>query len=660
MSSHHGGTKKLTQKLKKTLPVTGPQAPTLYELMQWYCLTTNTHGCRRIVVSKGRLRKWIWIILTLIAVALIFWQCALLLMSYYGVSVSITVTYQKLVFPAVTICNMNPYRYSSMKKYLGTLEAETVEALEDIYGYNKILNRRRRDTDTPLKGPDEKIFLKKIPLLRMESIIDNELIVTEIPSRKRSIMKSRVMHSGTDKKGVGNMVGYKLCDPKNSTDCTVFTFSSGVNAIQEWYRLHYMNILAEIPMEEKVAMGYSADELLVTCFFDGRSCDSRNFSLFHHPLYGNCYTFNGANREELLVSSMGGMEYGLKVVLYIDEDEYNPYLVTAAGAKIMVHDQNAYPFIEDSGTELQTGVETSIGMQLTESTKLNEPYSDCTLDGTDVGVQNLFNKKYTYQICLHSCFQLEMVRTCGCAHYDRPLPEGAKYCNYKEFPSWIYCYFKLHQKFIQEELGCQNTCRESCDFKEWTLTRSVAKWPSVNSEEWILRVLSWEMGKKLEKNLTKYDLANLDIFYHDLNLRSISESPATSIVTLLSNFGGQLGLWMSCSMVCVLEIIEIFLIDSFWVVLRQRWHKLCKWWKKRKEDQPEQTTDVPVPSMTGHDNPVCIDEEDPPTFNTALQLPQAHNCEVPRTPPPRYNTLRIRPPLSEEQIDMEYDIVERL
>lgn len=106
----NGPKKKITQKLKKTLPVTGPQAPTLYELMQWYCLTTNTHGCRRIVVSKGRLRKWIWIVLTLIAVALIFWQCALLLMSYYSVSVSITVNFQKLTFPAITICNMNPYK----------------------------------------------------------------------------------------------------------------------------------------------------------------------------------------------------------------------------------------------------------------------------------------------------------------------------------------------------------------------------------------------------------------------------------------------------------------------------------------------------------------------------------------------------------------------
>ncbi|XP_053550799.1 amiloride-sensitive sodium channel subunit gamma [Bombina bombina] len=648
---YNGAGKKLTQKLKKTLPVTGPQAPTLYELMQWYCLTTNTHGCRRIVVSKGRLRRWIWISLTLTAVALVFWQCALLIMSYNSVTVSITVNFQKLVFPAVTICNMNAYRYSKIKSYLKTLDEETSQALKDLYGFEESLSRRRRDVEPP----KEEMYFNKLPLYIVNNVKGDQVDVTAIPSRKRSRMNAKVMsrNSNTVSFRQENVVGFKLCDPNNKTDCTVFTFSSGVNAIQEWYRLHYMNILAQIPMEEKIAMGYSADDFLVTCFFDGLSCDSRNFTLFHHALYGNCYTFNSIEKGDLLVSSLGGMEYGLKVVLYIDEDEYNPYLITAAGAKILVHDQDEYPFIEDVGTEVETALETAIGMQLTESSKLSSPYSDCTLDGSDVPVSNLYNKKYTLQICLQSCFQLVMVQECGCAHYDQPLPDGAKYCNYKDNPSWIYCYFKLHKKFVQEMLGCQSTCRESCSFKEWELTRSQAKWPSINSEEWMLRVLTWELGDKLNKNLTKQDLANLNIYYQDLNIKSISESPTYNIVTLLSNFGGQLGLWLSCSMVCVLEIFEIFLIDSFWVVLRQRWQKFKKWWKNRKEDQTQQTPDIPVPTMTGHDNPICTGDEDPPTFNTALQLPQAQHLEVPRTPPPMYNSLRIQEAFVHEANDSD-------
>lgn len=53
---------------------------------------------------------------------------------------------------------------------------------------------------------------------------------------------------------------------------------------------------------------------------------------------------------------------GLQVILYIEEADYNPFLVTSTGAKIVVHAQDEYPFIEDIGTEIETATATSIGM----------------------------------------------------------------------------------------------------------------------------------------------------------------------------------------------------------------------------------------------------------------------------------------------------------
>lgn len=55
---------------------------------------------------------------------------------------------------------------------------------------------------------------------------------------------------------------------------------------------------------------------------------------------------------------------GLQVILYINEEEYNPFLVSSTGAKVIVHRQDEYPFIEDVGTEIETAVATSIGMHL--------------------------------------------------------------------------------------------------------------------------------------------------------------------------------------------------------------------------------------------------------------------------------------------------------
>ena len=55
---------------------------------------------------------------------------------------------------------------------------------------------------------------------------------------------------------------------------------------------------------------------------------------------------------------------GLQVILYINEEEYNPFLVSSTGAKVIVHRQDEYPFIEDVGTEIETAMATSIGMHL--------------------------------------------------------------------------------------------------------------------------------------------------------------------------------------------------------------------------------------------------------------------------------------------------------
>ncbi|KAM9584245.1 epithelial sodium channel subunit gamma [Trichechus inunguis] len=643
---------KIKAQIKKNLPVTGPQAPTIKELMRWYCLNTNTHGCRRIVVSRGRLRRLLWILFTLTAVALIFWQCALLVLSFYTVSVSIKVHFQKLYFPAVTICNINPYKYSAVKDLLSDLEQETRGALKTLFGFSEITSRKRRDAESwhsSWEGMRPK-FINSVPLLFFSEDETGKVARDFFTGRKRRVSgtiihkASDIMHFQQSKQ----VVGFKLCS-NDTSDCATYTFSSGVNAIQEWYKLHYMNIMAQVPLEKKINMSYSAEELLVTCFFDGVSCDTRNFTLFHHPMHGNCYTFNSQVNDTVLSTSLGGSEYGLQVILYINEEEYNPFLVSSTGAKVIVHQQDEYPLIEDVGTEIETAMATSIGMHLTESSKLSEPYSQCTEDGKDVPITNIYNTSYSLQICLHSCFQTKMVEKCGCAQYSQPLPKGANYCNYQQHPNWMYCYYKLQQAFVREELGCQAVCREACSFKEWTLTTSLAQWPSEVSEKWLLSVLSWDQGQQMKKKLNKTDLAKLLIFYKDLNHRSVMENPDNTIPNLLSNFGGQLGLWLSCSVVCVIEIFEVFFIDSLSIITRRQWQKAKEWWARR---QPPSCPEAP-PIPQGQDNPALNIDEDPPTFMSALSLPPAPRTQVPGTPPPRYNTLRLEKAFSNQLTDTQ-------
>ncbi|OBS74824.1 hypothetical protein A6R68_14627, partial [Neotoma lepida] len=243
----------------------------------------------------------------------------------------------------------------------------------------------------------------------------------------------------------------------------------------------------------------------------------------------------------------------------------------------------------------------------TESFKLSEPYSQCTEDGSDVPITNIYNAAYSLQICLYSCFQTKMVEKCGCAQYSQPLPPAANYCNYQQHPNWMYCYYQLYQDFVREELGCQSVCKQSCSFKEWTLTTSLAQWPSEASEKWLLNVLTWDQSQQINKKLNKTDLAKLLIFYKDLNQRSIMESPANS------------------------------------------WQKAKDWWARRRAPPSPETRS----SHQGQDNPALDTDDDLPTFTSAMRLPPAPEATVPGTPPPRYNTLRLDSAFSSQLTDTQ-------
>ncbi|XP_053549055.1 amiloride-sensitive sodium channel subunit alpha-like [Bombina bombina] len=439
------------------------------ELFEFFCSNTTIHGAIRLVCSRNnRMKTAFWLVLFLATFGLMYWQFGLLFGQYfsYPVSINVNVNSDRLPFPAVTICTLNPYRYSFIVDDLDNLDKVTQQTLFDLYKYNAsgvqgrvATNRRNKRSSAPLVIP-----LERVP-------------VTEGPRR---IIRSA---EGEDEMQVNRRewnIGFKLCN-ETGGDCFYQTYTSGVDAIREWYRFHYINILARVPYlnavdEEQVG------NFIYACRFNEDSCTKANYSHFIHPIYGNCYTFNKDNNT-LWSSSMPGIKNGLTLVLRAEQNDYIPLLSTVAGARFVVHGQNESPFMDDRGFNIQPGVETSIGMKKETVQRLGAQYSDCSEDGSDVNVTNLYNSEYTQQVCVRSCFQAEMVLRCGCGYVFYPLPQGQEYCDIKKHKSWGHCYYKLSNEFATDELGCFTKCRKPCLVSDYQLTAGYARWPTAVSEE---------------------------------------------------------------------------------------------------------------------------------------------------------------------------------
>ncbi|XP_069840247.1 amiloride-sensitive sodium channel subunit beta isoform X1 [Dendropsophus ebraccatus] len=606
---------------------------TYKELLVWFCNNTNTHGPKRII-SEGPKKRVMWFILTLVFAGLVFWQWGLVIQTYlsYGVSVSLSIGFNTMVFPAVTICNANPYKYSRVKPLLRNLDELVVTALDRIQFSSQRDVRASNPTNTSQNVTLDPSVWNHIPLVVIDENDPENPLVYNIFNSSTDYTRLNPTKGNQTSYAERYKVAIQLCT-NNGTQCEYRNFTSGIQALKEWYLLQFSSIFSKIPIEEKIEMGYKAEDMILTCMFGEEACSYRNFTHIYDQDYGNCYIFNwGQDGQELLSSVNPGADFGLKMVLDIDQEEYIPFLQTTAAARLILHQQRSFPFLKDLGIYAMPGTETSIAVLVDQTEHLEAPYSSCTMDGSDIPVANLYekyNSSYSIQSCLRSCFQEAMVEECNCAHYLYPLPDGAHYCNNEEDPDWVSCYYQMKDSVIERE-KCIGLCQQPCNDSNYKMTISMADWPSAAAEDWIFHVLSYEREGSEKITVNRNGIIRLNVYFQEFNYRSISESATTNVVWLLSNLGGQFGFWMGGSVLCIIEFGEI-IIDCFWITIL----KLLAWNRARKEKRRQPEYSNPPPTVSE-----LVETYTNPAFHHEESDRQAE--PIPGTPPPKYDSLRVQ------------------
>ena len=86
-------------------------------------------------------------------------------------------------------------------------------------------------------------------------------------------------------------------------------------------RVSTLENLVAVSREDAEAFGQSFEDFVVSCEFDQRECGREDFASFQHEQYGSCHTFNAHQMKRRITSNIG-TEYGLKLILFTDENEY--------------------------------------------------------------------------------------------------------------------------------------------------------------------------------------------------------------------------------------------------------------------------------------------------------------------------------------------------
>lgn len=234
-----------------------------------------------------------------------------------------------------------------------------------------------------------------------------------------------------------------------------------------------------------IKLGFTMDTMIISCFFDKKTCNTSSFKWFHDNEYGNCYTFNSLI-SETLKTSKPGQAYGLLLELFIGVAGRQDYYTTEKGVKIIVHQRGVKPMAKYQGIQIGTGTSAKISIARTYFSKQPAPYSDCRQDVESLKSSDSIYYKYTLQIskyyqslCNEICLQYErIIPNCDCSDPSVPIINSTlEICSNEDE---LECVKEQRDEIDVTGIEdiCDQYCPLECDSVLYTTSVSSAVYPT--------------------------------------------------------------------------------------------------------------------------------------------------------------------------------------
>ncbi|XP_070575721.1 uncharacterized protein [Ptychodera flava] len=308
----------------------------------------------------------------------------------------------------------------------------------------------------------------------------------------------------------------------------------------------------KLKQEEVETLGHQIEDFILECQFDGNECDlQRDFRVYQDEKYGNCFQFNYADTEKL-VTTKAGVNYGLKMTLYTEQNEYISTYGRDSGARVVIKTPGVPSIPSSEGFTILPGMISSVGIRENRIKRQPKPYGDCREESS---YESLFGNKYSETACEETCIQMKMLEYCGCVNTMMMEETRCMLLNRTQ----DVCKQLMHYLMNKNKLGC--TCKQSCQDSWFETVISQSLWPSKTFLKHLLKQIHFRNNKTRIINdfaAVSENLIRLEVFFDELNYESITEIPAYTEESLLSDIGGTLGLYCGFSFITMVEFLQFF------------------------------------------------------------------------------------------------------
>ncbi|XP_028397299.1 amiloride-sensitive sodium channel subunit alpha-like isoform X2 [Dendronephthya gigantea] len=478
------------------------------KLFKDFASDTSSHGIAKATLSSGHLRRFVWFLICATCYSFTIYMSSILINTYMDkpTKTKVDILYEKKIhFPAVTVCNLNPFRKSRIMN---------MSALKEIVAhfgddrYNKTVNSSLKHIIERQVKAYEKMFADNIE-----------------KGRDISVNKYMILED---------------------------LFAMAASKHDE---------------ENLKKVGHQFHNFIMSCRWGIFDCNSGAFKEYWVQTwnwrYGNCFTFNfGINQTGhdmgIQETRIPGPSNGLTLELNIEQHEYLDALIDEAGAIITIHNAKQLPFPYYEGITVPPGFSSSLAIRMETMTRV-DPFKNGSCNSSPFLAKNNIYRNYlsgsvkTYSVkaCMQSCLANAQLKRCNCSAAKYAI-HVKKICK----PEEMRCINEVSTMFKYSRLGCSKKCPQPCLQNSFLHTLMTSTLTSKAREKRKRK----EIGNSTETEFDfDKDFVRVKIFYNELNHKAVVQSTYYDLASLFGDIGGLMGLCVGVSVISIAEFGELLI-----------------------------------------------------------------------------------------------------
>ena len=272
---------------------------------------------------------------------------------------------------------------------------------------------------------------------------------------------------------------------------------------------------------------------------------------------GFCHTFNHDGKSKQVRS---GTDYGMSLIVFLNVSDSVPWTDKVVGdaIEILVHDHKQFPFPASGSILAPVGAFTQIQLRKRMKTRKRRPFrSNCT-NGENIRL--LFPGAYSVRNCQESCYAWKMAEKCNSVefylnmflpkHLQMPPPNTTKAAD------CIYGVFDELEESAFKSCGCELPCHET----DFLTPVFYSKWPAQSDMRYYKFIFSQALGldaATVTDDYIRSNFARINLFYSDMSYEEIREKGSYTWDYMVSDMGGQMGVWIGASVFSMAELIYL-------------------------------------------------------------------------------------------------------